>query len=92
MPHSTPFPPLPSHPHKCPALFRDPIPTMYSLEEELITCVGLAPAKPGVFMTAVKHVLVVCTLVQASLIGVCFCGDNPDQQVFTPFSSAQVRL
>ena len=57
------------------------MPTVYKLEEQLITCVGLAPAKPGVFMAAVKHVLVVCTNVEVVLLGVCFSGDNPSHQV-----------
>lgn len=59
---------------------RDAVPTLYKLEEQLITCVGLAPAKPGVFMAAVKHVLVVCTTVEVVLLGVCFSGDDTAAQ------------
>ena len=57
------------------------MPTVYSLEEEVITCVGLAPAKAGVFMTAVKYVLVLCTRVEVILLGVCFSGDDSSRQV-----------
>jgi hypothetical protein len=59
---------------------RDPVPTVYSLEEERITCVGLAPAKSGVFMAAVRHVLVVCTAAEAVLLGACFSGNDIDRQ------------
>jgi hypothetical protein len=57
------------------------VPTVTRVEEQLITCVGLAPVKPGVFMPAVRYVLVVCTSVEVVLLGVCFAGDNTSHQV-----------
>lgn len=90
LPCPEPRAPLPSlalprrllaRPYPTARLCRDPIPTVYSLEEEVITCVGLAPAKPGVFMTAVKYVLVLCTRVEVVLLGVCFSADDPGRQV-----------
>ena len=68
---------LASHEPVC----REPVPTMYSMEEDVITCVGLAPVKPGVFMAAVKYVLVVATGVEVVLLGVCFSGNDPACQV-----------
>lgn len=57
------------------------MPTVYNLEKDVITCVGLAPAKAGVFMAAVQHVLVVCTGVEIVLLGVCFSGNDTSRQV-----------
>lgn len=54
---------------------------MYSHEAQYITCVGLAPVKKGIFMVSVKYLLVVCTNVEVTLVGVCFSNGRPDGQV-----------
>lgn len=54
---------------------------MYSHEAQYITCVGLAPVKRGIFMVSVKYLLVVCTNVEVTLVGVCFSNGRPDGQV-----------
>ena len=54
---------------------------MYSHEAQYITCVALAPVKRGIFMVSVKYVLVVCTNVEITLVGVCFSNGRSDGQV-----------
>ncbi len=44
------------------------VPVEYSGEEQAICCVGLATPKPGVFMSAVQHVLVLATPVEVGLV------------------------
>lgn len=40
------------------------VPVEYSGEEQAICCVGLATPKPGVFLSAIQHVLVLATPVE----------------------------
>jgi hypothetical protein len=54
---------------------------MNSHEAQYICCLGLAPVKPGVFIVSVKYVLVVCTNVEVTLLGVCFTDGTPDGEV-----------
>ena len=39
----------------------DDVPVEYCGEEQAISCVGLAKPKPGVFLEAVQHLLIVAT-------------------------------
>ncbi|KAJ4843720.1 hypothetical protein Tsubulata_012870 [Turnera subulata] len=52
----------------------------YSGEEQAICAVGLAKSKPGVFVEAIQHVLVLATPVELVLVGVCcsVSGDGTD--------------
>ncbi|KAL6782830.1 NUP155 [Auxenochlorella protothecoides x Auxenochlorella symbiontica] len=52
------------------------VPMEYSGEDQSIVAVGLAPARPGVFVSAIQHVLVVCTTTEILLVGAC-CGRSP---------------
>eukprot|EP00878_Enallax_costatus_P016050 GHUV01016827.1.p1 GENE.GHUV01016827.1~~GHUV01016827.1.p1 ORF type:complete len:1150 (+),score=458.72 GHUV01016827.1:567-4016(+) len=47
------------------------VPVEYCGEEQAICCVGLAKPKPGVFLAAIQHVLVLATTVEIVLLGVC---------------------
>lgn len=47
------------------------VPVEYCGEEQAICCVGLAQPKPGVFLSAIQHVLVLATTVEIVLLGVC---------------------
>jgi len=49
-------------------------PVEYSGEDQAIYAVGLARAKPGVFMDAIRYLLVLCTPVEIVLLGVCVDG------------------
>ena len=42
-------------------LCRQDVPIEYSGEEQAIVAVGLARPKPGVFVEAIQHLLVLCT-------------------------------
>lgn len=55
---------------------------MNSHEAQYICCMGLAPVKAGVFMVSVKYVLVVCTNVEVTLLGVCFSDGTPNSEVW----------
>ena len=57
---------------------------MNSHEAQSICTLGLAPVKPGVFMVSVKYVLVVCTNVEVTLLGVCFSDGTPSSEVRAP--------
>ena len=48
----------------------DPNVVQYEGQEQAISAVALAPAKPGVFWEAIQHVLVVCTSVEVTLVGI----------------------
>ncbi|KAL4425159.1 hypothetical protein ABPG77_008264 [Micractinium sp. CCAP 211/92] len=52
------------------------VPIEYSGEEQAIVAVGLARPKPGVFVEAIQHVLVLCTTSEIVLLGVC-CSRGP---------------
>ena len=47
---------------------RTDVPVEYSGEEQAICAVGLAKPRPGVFVAAIQHVLVLCTTVEVSLM------------------------
>lgn len=49
----------------------------FSGEEQAICAVGLAKAKPGIFVEAIQYLLVLATPVELILIGVC-CSGNSD--------------
>ncbi|XP_074264142.1 nuclear pore complex protein NUP155 [Silene latifolia] len=49
----------------------------YSAEEQAICAVGLAKSKPGVFVEAIQHLLVLATPAELILVGVC-CSGTPD--------------
>ncbi|XP_052204518.1 nuclear pore complex protein NUP155 [Diospyros lotus] len=46
----------------------------YSGEEQVICAVGLAKAKPGIFVEAIQYLLVLATPVELILLGVCYSG------------------
>lgn len=48
----------------CRALCSGDVPVEYSGEEQAICCVGLATPKPGVFLSAIQHILVLATSVE----------------------------
>ncbi|KAG8382696.1 hypothetical protein BUALT_Bualt05G0104300 [Buddleja alternifolia] len=48
----------------------------YSGEEQAICAVGLAKAKPGVFVEAIQYLLVLATPVELVLVGVCCSGSG----------------
>ncbi|KAK9806121.1 hypothetical protein WJX72_002210 [[Myrmecia] bisecta] len=52
------------------------VPVEYSAEEQAICAVGLARPRPGVFVEAIQHVLVLCTTVEIVLLGVCLSPGN----------------
>jgi hypothetical protein len=45
------------------------VPVEYCGEEQAICCVGLAKPRPGVFLSAIQHVLVLATTVEVCLHG-----------------------
>ncbi|KAI3427442.1 hypothetical protein D9Q98_010357 [Chlorella vulgaris] len=52
------------------------VPIEYSGEEQAIVAVGLAKPRPGVFVDAIQHLLVLCTTTEIVLLGVC-CSRGP---------------
>ncbi|CAI9097007.1 OLC1v1033289C1 [Oldenlandia corymbosa var. corymbosa] len=46
----------------------------YSVDEQAICAVGLAKAKPGVFVEAIQYILILATPVELILVGVCCSG------------------
>ncbi|UPR01047.1 nuclear pore complex protein NUP155 [Chloropicon primus] len=48
----------------------DPNVVQYEGQEQAISAVALAPVKPGVFWEAIQHVLVICTSVEVTLVGI----------------------
>ena len=48
----------------------DPNVVQYEGQEQAISALGLAPVKKGVFWEAIQNVLVICTSVQVTLVGV----------------------
>jgi len=44
---------------------RNDVPVEYAGEEQAICAVGLAKPKPGIFMAAIQHLLVLCTTTEA---------------------------
>jgi len=51
-----------------PLLFRGDVPVEYCGEEQAICCVGLAKPRPGVFLSAIQHVLVLATTVEVRAV------------------------
>ncbi|GLC36182.1 hypothetical protein PLESTB_001371300 [Pleodorina starrii] len=47
------------------------VPLEYSGEDQAITCVGLAVPRPGVFLPAIRYIIVLCTTAEVVLLGVC---------------------
>ncbi len=47
------------------------VPIEYCGEDQAISCVGLAAPRPGVFLPAIQHVIVLCTTAEIVLLGVC---------------------
>lgn len=47
------------------------MPIEYCGEDQAISCVGLAAPRPGVFLPAIQHVIVLCTTAEIVLLGVC---------------------
>lgn len=43
---------------------RNDVPVEYSGEEQAICAVGIVQPRPGVFMAAIQHILVLCTTVE----------------------------
>ncbi|WOG89035.1 hypothetical protein DCAR_0208271 [Daucus carota subsp. sativus] len=60
----------------------------YSGEEEAICAVGLAKAKPGIFVEAIQYLLILATPVEIILVGVCCSrkGDGTD-----PFAEVSLQ-
>jgi nuclear pore complex protein Nup155 len=52
------------------------VPVEYSGEEQSIVAVGLVKPRPGVFVEAIQHLLVVATTTEIVLLGVC-CSAGP---------------
>ncbi|PRW05942.1 nuclear pore complex Nup155 isoform B [Chlorella sorokiniana] len=52
------------------------VPIEYGGEEQAIVAVGLAHPRPGVFVEAIQHLLVLCTTTEIVLLGVC-CSPGP---------------
>jgi nuclear pore complex protein Nup155 len=48
----------------------DPNVVQYEGQEQAISAVALAPVKPGVFWEAIQNVLVICTSVEVTLVGI----------------------
>nr|GMD16734.1 nuclear pore complex protein NUP155 [Ipomoea batatas] len=48
----------------------------YSVDEQAICAVGLAKAKPGIFVEAIQYLLVLATPVELNLVGVCCSGSS----------------
>ncbi|KAL5218790.1 hypothetical protein ABZP36_019474 [Zizania latifolia] len=49
----------------------------HSADDQVICAVGLARAKPGIFVEAIQYLLVLATPVELILVGVC-CSTSPD--------------
>ncbi|KAM3314791.1 hypothetical protein ACQJBY_033527 [Aegilops geniculata] len=49
----------------------------YHADEQAICAVGLARAKPGIFVEAIQHILILATPVEVMLVGVC-CSASAD--------------
>ncbi|GAX86588.1 hypothetical protein CEUSTIGMA_g13996.t1, partial [Chlamydomonas eustigma] len=47
------------------------VPIEYCGEDQAICAVGIVKPRPGVFLEAVKHILVLCTTAEVVLLGVC---------------------
>ncbi|CAH9104947.1 unnamed protein product [Cuscuta epithymum] len=48
----------------------------YSVDEQAICAVGLAKARPGIFVEAIQYLLVLATPIELNLVGVCCSGSN----------------
>ncbi|RAL48081.1 hypothetical protein DM860_017872 [Cuscuta australis] len=48
----------------------------YNVDEQAICAVGLAKAKPGIFVEAIQYLLVLATPIELNLVGVCCSGNN----------------
>ena len=62
---------------------REGVPAVYNSEEQPICCVGLANPVSGMFLSAIQHLLVVCTTVEIVLVGVCFSDGTTDGEVIS---------
>ncbi|KAL6543857.1 hypothetical protein OROGR_010354 [Orobanche gracilis] len=58
----------------------------YSGEEQAICAVGLAKAKPGVFVEAIRYLLVLATPVELILVGVCCSGRGDETDPYAEVS------
>ncbi|KAI3453177.1 hypothetical protein Pfo_009840 [Paulownia fortunei] len=58
----------------------------YSGEEQAICAVGLAKAKPGVFVEAIQYLLVLATPVELILVGVCCSGRSDETDPYAEVS------
>ncbi|KXZ50010.1 hypothetical protein GPECTOR_18g164 [Gonium pectorale] len=47
------------------------VPLEYCGEDQAISCVGLAAPRPGVFLPAIRYIIVLCTTAEIVLLGVC---------------------
>ena len=54
------------------------MPVEYSGEEQAIVAVGLARPRPGVFVEAIQHLLVLCTTTEARRAAPCCCRNCAD--------------
>lgn len=60
------------------------IPIEYSGEEQAIISVGLVTPKAGVFVAAIKHLLIICTTTEIVLLGVCCSGTTYENITIQP--------
>lgn len=58
----------------------------YNGEEQAICAVGLAKAKPGVFVEAIHHLLILATPVEIVLLGVCCSGSGDGSDPYAELS------
>ncbi|KAI8560615.1 hypothetical protein RHMOL_Rhmol04G0271800 [Rhododendron molle] len=58
----------------------------YSGEEQAICAVGLAKAKPGIFVEAIQYLLVLATPVELILLGVCCSGSGDGMDPYAEVS------
>ncbi|OVA15735.1 Nucleoporin [Macleaya cordata] len=58
----------------------------YSGEEQAICAVGLAKSKPGIFIEAIKYILVIATPLELILVGVCCSGGGDGTDPYAEIS------
>ncbi|XP_047330000.1 nuclear pore complex protein NUP155-like isoform X2 [Impatiens glandulifera] len=61
----------------------------YNGDEQAICAVGLAKAKPGVFIEAIQHLLILATPVELILVGVCCSGKSDGTD---PYAEVSLQL
>eukprot|EP00198_Chlamydomonas_reinhardtii_P005145 XP_001694481.1 nuclear pore protein [Chlamydomonas reinhardtii] len=65
------------------SLFLSDVPLEYCGEDQAISCVGMAAPRPGVFLPAIRFVIVLCTTAEIVLLGVMTCvAAGPGGRVF----------